>query len=647
MAYRIEENISWRGMWENLHTFLTELTNIYDISYESANGNGVFSGLSVPAATSTTETWTLICTDASYPQTFSVQGNITGNTATATVDTLYNNGIVSFTLVNGDLPWLINDIISFSTESTITPPWKSMGSNDKPLGIITRFLKKSTGQYPDIRGQFVHIPDGPKEDSCSFTAEWKGLDGSDGNAYNNGHCLVGLQANTSSPVYKNNWSCTYWARKDNSTLSSSGQYSNRWWGENWSPVGSGSSIIGGWALGHKGTELYLHTTRDLYAYIGPVYAFNTQSYYLTNPTAWDTWVLHTLAIDGTNMKLYLEDTLIDSWTNAEIVNISYAIPNIMAMSDMSDVLLWDKTLQVVDIQAIMASPTRPNENSAEVIESYTYELDDIMPKIMVKNEDSDGNNISAVFSPQNQPFFSYKVSTSFRGIQRYNDTSVEDMDIYFREPSEERRMPSEWPCESYNFLLGGEPNHLISKYWFVANNEFIIVAYKTYDPNTQQQLPVYQIGYVGKSRTVGEQAYKVHLGTYSSGEDYWYTGSTTFRSGVLYTTHATWLGLGLYDRPEYIYYSPITAGFLNKENSYNVYPIIHGSEAGKLGAWSWDLGTCTTKIPQNYGELFNLSGIQTTNVTHEDIVIIDGIRHIALGDTTRAGSTSLILLKLD
>lgn len=654
MAYRIEQNVSWRGMWNNLHTFLTEMTNIYDVSYESAAGDGIFSNLSVPTATATTEIWTFICTDASYPQTFSAQGNVTGNTATVTVDTPYDNGVIKFTLTNGSTPWQINDIISFSTETSSDPVWESLSFDEGPVQVIPRFYKKHTNSYVNIYGQFMHLPDGPKSDSCTFTATKKSA-GTNYNMTSPFNPSDGLHScitdfsngySTHGPDTLNEWAISFWSRHHITTHADKWYTSNIFGSLIIANSGNGKYSNLGVRLTSTGIGLY-----GRYNKYGTVLNFghSTYNYFLNNPHNADDWAFNTINVLGDTITLFINGVEAGSTTDVDISELNYTLDGVTGLHHISDLLVWNKNLTISDMSNIIASPNRVTSDDINVIDCIEYDYEDLLPKIMVHNKDNNNNSISAVFNPMNKPYFSYQLSMSFRGIKSYRNLSKEEVELTTNNLYYHRDLPAEYPCKSYNYLLGAEPSHIVDKYWFIASNEFIIVAYKTYDPSTQQQLPVYQVGYIGKSKTIEEYAYKVHLGTSSTPSDYWYTGSSAFRSGVLYTNTSTWLGYFLYERPQYIGKGNQLGGLLETENSYNIYPITHHSETGRAPTWEWagQSQYANLQYNENYGQLHNISGIQTINVDAEDVVIIDGVKHIALTDTTRAGTDSLILLKLD
>jgi hypothetical protein len=51
--------------------------------------------------------------------------------------------------------------------------------------------------------------------------------------------------------------------------------------------------------------------------------------------------------------------------------------------------------------------------------------------------------------------------------------------------------------------------------------------------------------------------------------------------------------------------------------------------------------------PEYMGTFYGLYGIQAQDTTPEDIVIIDGIEHLAYTDCTQSGENSMLLLRLE
>lgn len=113
--------------WDQLQAKIGELQlahlNIASSSLEFSNAIISFTGTTnagsilgvTPSAGLTTgftaaETWTINCTNASLPATFSVTGSVSGSQAPATVGTLYDNGIIVFTINVGVNAFIVGDL---------------------------------------------------------------------------------------------------------------------------------------------------------------------------------------------------------------------------------------------------------------------------------------------------------------------------------------------------------------------------------------------------------------------------------------------------------------------------------------------------------------------------------------------------------
>lgn len=97
-----------------------DLSNSF--SFKSGNtGNGTVNTLNA-IFRAPTELWTLVCTDdsTSGSEKFSVQGAVSGSQAEATVGNIYDNGIVTFKIVEGSTNFAKNDTIYIAIKRDIT-----------------------------------------------------------------------------------------------------------------------------------------------------------------------------------------------------------------------------------------------------------------------------------------------------------------------------------------------------------------------------------------------------------------------------------------------------------------------------------------------------------------------------------------------
>ncbi|MDC0003808.1 hypothetical protein OAE19_05350 [Porticoccaceae bacterium] len=86
----------------------------------TGTGNGQIKRLSVMADNSPEETWTVTCTTAATDGgTFSVVGSTSGATADATVGTFYDNGFISFIVLDGAVDFIVNDAFVLSSTNGV------------------------------------------------------------------------------------------------------------------------------------------------------------------------------------------------------------------------------------------------------------------------------------------------------------------------------------------------------------------------------------------------------------------------------------------------------------------------------------------------------------------------------------------------
>lgn len=141
-AYVVRANVDLSD--EDVTTFAA------DTPVRTGTGNGTLTGVTVDQTTAEDELWTLTATG---PTTFTVSGFISGSQSNATVGTLYNNGIVSFTITAGGTAFVSGDTFTFDvTSTTVANP---LGVNDaaKRVSIVTA-LQAEINSNNDVRSEY-------------------------------------------------------------------------------------------------------------------------------------------------------------------------------------------------------------------------------------------------------------------------------------------------------------------------------------------------------------------------------------------------------------------------------------------------------------------------------------------------------------
>ena len=676
MAYRIGKDVTFREMFHNLYSFMREMTTISEIDYVSSSGNGALDNLSVPASTATTETWTLQCTNDTYPQQFSVQGNLTGNTATATVDSPYSNGIINFTLRVGTKPWVLGDIVTFSTQEAVYTAWtpRFVGEDITRAPEFIGGAKQKVPQYgssvmPTTKGRWYRIA-GPKPDSWGMSPIKKSRNSSywyatyyAGNLYNS--CAIG------GSYYKNpigrgdaneptNFTLNFWTKRvsgDRQTY-----YYSRLGEVITSTADSGAT---GGTLGVAIYNGYLRAFANKYtsASSQPYYydgGFYIKDYLATCGKQADDWFMITLVVDraNTKMRYYIDKHYLGEKSSGTIANIRAVFGGLGGQGDLADTVIFRDALDQTAINNIYDSATAVDVGAPEVYDSLKWDDDTSLPYLDLENRDNNGNFLSVQLVPSYSPYYSYRLDMIRNTGVVTND---QDVDII-----EMNKMPySNNASVAYNkgaypsiYLLGEHPvDTVVDKYWFVVTNEYVAGVIKIFDQSTVQQLPVYQSFYMGLGDSLQDKAYTVVSGTSNTGNDYWYTGNANFRSGFNYLYNTRWFGQQMWQRPTRLTYPANAGGMIKSANSYNVWTIYHrtdwwhdgNSTNNQLTLWN---GTNTYYerglwMPENNGTFYGIYGIQANNVTPEDIIIIDGVKHLAFTDCTKSGANSMLLIRLD
>jgi len=126
MAYKIGTATNYKGALSDLKDFISNANDVSNAIPGVNTGNGdVTNEAAVDSAPS--ETWTLIATSATN---FTVAGSVSGGKADATVGSAYSNGIVSFTITAGSIPFVASDSFTFTVTKVMgTEKWAILDFN--------------------------------------------------------------------------------------------------------------------------------------------------------------------------------------------------------------------------------------------------------------------------------------------------------------------------------------------------------------------------------------------------------------------------------------------------------------------------------------------------------------------------------------
>jgi len=689
MAYRIGKDVTYRQMYIDIYRFMRELTSISEINYESSNGNGAVFELSAPAATSTTETWTLQCEDDTYPARFSVMGNLTGYTADAYVDSLYNNGIISFTLKDGTETWVVGDIISFSTRSAVYTAWEPRtiapeGAPEKPPLMVTAIRQKQPqygSEWLGSRRGLSYLISGPKNGSWAMRPYKKSRNSSYWNDNYNTSSYVNYVAyggpinvqslgNTDANAPYN---FTFQAYVKN-IFTDRQHYGDESTGEVFYSVVDNNVSGGTLTIQFRNHSVrvgikykYCCLGDDRYTYYSSYRwykDFDIESFLASTNKTVDDWFMVTVKVDRDNnqMELFLDKTSIGVYSNQYINESRPVIGGIGSMGDVADPVIWRGLLSETQIHDIYDSPDAVNPWAPEVYDAFMWDEKTTCPLIDMENKDNLGNVLTVQMYPHVYPYFSYRYDSLHQSSiirNGHNDPERQHMNSMYYHNDTHQWHDKGTHAEVYT--LGAHPTDtIVDKYWVVATNEYIVCVFKIFDQSTVQQLPVYQTFYIGRGDSLQDKLYTTVMGTRSTGNDYWYTASDSFKSGMYYQWNCVWFGQWLWQLPTRIGAPSHRGTYTSAGNSFNVWSVFHGSNyasdvpsgrssSDRMYAWNgWGIHYGNGLwAPELMGTFYGLYGIQALETTPEDLVIIDGIEHLAYTDCTQSGENSMMLLRLE
>lgn len=115
-----------------------------------ATSGGTNNTIAVNQATGIAENWTVTATN---PTTFSVVGSVSGAQTAATVNTLYNNGIISFFITTPTTAFALGDVFTFTVVQTI-PTTGPLGLNIGTVrGNVVAALESAVSTNQTIRSE--------------------------------------------------------------------------------------------------------------------------------------------------------------------------------------------------------------------------------------------------------------------------------------------------------------------------------------------------------------------------------------------------------------------------------------------------------------------------------------------------------------
>jgi len=179
------------------------------------------------------------------------------------------------------------------------------------------------------------------------------------------------------------------------------------------------------------------------------------------------------------------------------------------------------------------------------------------------------------------------------------------------------------------YLAGLAPDKLISKYWLVVDKNRVVIAYKIHDITANRTTPVYQMGYLGKVWSLGNDGNGIlTAGTTTTNSYVWSTINTAFRSGLMYSTNNSYR-LGY-------------SGYISATPS-STYSTLVGLVSINSSVF---VGGISLAYNSHYiGSPIGVYTVSSNQASPEDIITVAGIDYVVIPNVDDA--SYYLLLKLD
>jgi len=614
MAYRVECKKTVKEAIDNLVEFLSNPVSM-ETSYDLAQGDGNIENITFNQNTVQTETWELRYDGTN--DVFKVTGSVSGAKDDAQIDQAYDNGIISFTIRQGDNAWQDGDIVTIDVKK----------GSAKPMRVLANYLENTIENNKAwIQGSYGYDVDftyiisfggnihrfAKKKDKVFF--EGGGNTGCGGGNYN----AYGRTA----PYLNSRIVC-------NSISSSSHK------------INGDVSIV----LTAQFSELVKARCSGK---INKMFIYNYTSDYYTNETTMSIFtdlnngnlyfddvilcnimdivegrgiVTLVITINNTEGKLnvYVDGVKVvdnlqnDKWKNFEglfgkqIDNPVYA----------SGYYIWDRILTEEEINSFNENGFPPKElndfyvsilNNTGLIKNVILQTNK-NGFLQLKDGELAFNNTIELLSKIEDYIQSLNSSVFDISIDKWNYIEEYNADIPF--------------IDNMSFYMPqfywGKQDEMIEKYWYITNGADILVVLKKYDPTIVDD-PTYQIFYFGWGE--GDKAYDLPFALGWGGNNAYDINNDDFRFGLMYSKNTSfWNGTSWVNN--YVSDGALSGNWQEIKNDNQSVSVI---KVNKYKNIADDLKVI------NFGSPKWMYLVNFTDIQPETEVYIDGVKHIVIPD---------------
>ena len=682
MAYRTGSATDVADLLNQLDDFLTT-RNEYQNVLVTGTGDGVLTE-GVTANSAPTEDWVLTCTVGGPAGTFTVAGSLSGAQANATSGTPYDNGIVAFTITDGATAWIATDAITFDLVSNmgVTEPYKKKMHQNTCRRIIqsndgTEFVPYDIQAHSIVEGKF------PEE---------KGLRVQGASMRSNNPSITDGQYITSAAwgAGLSSYSVSVWVQNVNKFSHSGATTSPDAYSSVQGRLCVGPEVDGetygksGIYIANTHSNIDFGKARTVSTFRHLVYqAALTGSEWLSS-----SWHLLTMTITPTAYKVYIDGAFVGeetvnhlNYTRSHISALFssfYARSNVITVQGadfhktapiasygfqgvIADFCMWNKELSAGEITTLYGSSAAVSTGNIDLLWKLQF-VEETPKNIIYQNDSTRGYNTvvgigyneevgyttsgdkPSIFF-ENYPLpYTPQLGTedNFDSTTRGYDSGTTYGDRYISRDS----MRMYGAVRNYN--------EAIEKFWFTANEDRIMIAYKIHDTGaTTQKDPVYQVMYSGLLLQSGHNTNNsVVFGSSASVAD-WQSSSTSFTVGAQNSISGRCWGAGTtWHRYKADIGGPNEATIRAIGGAHYIWPIqIYDDDID--GPFSHDeLGFASSITYQDlfgvefFGAFDGLYKVSPLNVIAEDIITVASEDYVVLSNVWATSENDWFAFKL-
>ena len=605
MAYRTECRKTVREFAHILKNFLTNPVSMDELDYSNSSGNGNIENINFNYANAQTEQWTLTY-DGSNGN-FTVQGSVSGSQGTADINTLYDNGIISFTIRNGSDAWADGDVVLINCTKGSTPAFEYINS-----GVYRKELKAELQGVKNIDLSWNSYS------SYSFEV---GYYMQPYGKLNKSDFLVATMFNTTcgsidSSHKLNQVDCSIILTVPNSAFSGTDDAINLSYFTSNNITSETTKNIRINLLNGKYIKV-LDTTLDI-------------SSYVDNISDWQDG-LTVICINLRNSDGYVEvlinNSSIASTTIGDLAGFSFAIRNVYIQSCVS-FYYWNRLINSSEIQTITDNGGFPTKTVANdyyasfANATYIYDYLIVAParKFGFYYFDFGDSSIKYRYTIPSRKTQVHCGANAIQSSTQY--TEYGGVDSYYH----------------YNtqYIDFGEPEEILDKYWIVQDGNNVLLILKHFDP-TKFANPVYNLFYIGWTNGDVNVDYPLMIGMKAGSFNWYDTQHSDYRFGLFYGNNVSvarddgWYN-NYITTPQMSSYwnSLLTTDNFTTVMRVNLYHnLSNNTEVVSYGTPKW------------------LYVINTSDITPETEIYINGLKYIVIPDNSDSGSAYKFLVELN